>query len=128
MKKLIAVVTLFLAFAFGANAQDAKMATANSANSAKTDVKADAKADVAKMTEALNLTADQQTNFVNLFVMKHQTMNNPAVSMEEKKKTAHVMDAKIRATLTGEQMQKLDENPALLSELTGADKIKKESK
>lgn len=117
MKKLIAVVTLFFAFAFGANAQeDAKMAA----------VKA-AKADAVKMSETLKLTPDQQTNFVNLFVMKHQTMNDATVPEAKKKEMVRVMDAKIRATLTGEQMQKLDSDPALLSELTGADKIKKDT-
>jgi hypothetical protein len=113
MKKLIAVLTLFLAFAFNANAQENK----------KMDALNAAKLDAVKMSESLNLTAEQQDQFISLFVMKHQTMNDPAATAEKKKEVTKIMDAKIRATLTAEQIQKLDANPALLATLTGTDKL-----
>jgi len=114
MKKLVAVVTLFLAFAVGANAQEDK----------KMDAVNAAKADAVKMTEKLNLTPDQQSAFVNLFVMKHQMMNDASATDAKKKEITEVMNAKIRATLTPDQNQALDNNPELLASLTGASELK----
>ena len=113
MKKLVAVVTLFLAFAFSANAQEGKQDAVNAA-----------KADAVKMTEKLNLTPDQQSAFVNLFVMKHQMMNDATVNDAKKKEVTEVMNAKIRATLTPAQNQTLDNNPELLAQLTGTNVLK----
>jgi hypothetical protein len=120
MKKLIAVLTLFLAFAFNANAQEDK----------KMDAVNAAKLDAVKMSQSLNLTAEQQDQFVNLFVMKHQAMSDATATDAKKKEITQVMDAKIRATLTSEQMAKLDADPALLAQLTGTDKlpVKKDKK
>jgi len=114
MKKLIAVVTLFFAFAVGANAQEDK----------KMDAVNAAKADAVKMTEKLNLTPDQQSAFVNLFVMKHQMMNDTNATDAKKKEVTEVMNAKIRATLTPDQNQTLDNNPELLATLTGTNELK----
>ena len=114
MKKLIAVVTVFFAFAAGANAQEDK----------KMDAVNAAKADAVKMTEKLSLTADQQSSFVNLFVMKHQMMNDATATDAKKKEITEVMNAKIRATLTPAQNQTLDNNPELLATLTGTNELK----
>ncbi len=109
MKKLIAVFTFMLAFAAGANAQDKKMSAEESA-----------KLDAIEMAEKLNLPATQQQDFQRLFMMKHEVMSDPNMSVERKKEMARVVDLKIRASLNAEQLQKLDSNPALLAKLTGS--------
>lgn len=118
MKKVIAVVTLFFAFAFSANAQENK----------KLEPAQAAKLEAYKMSESLNLTSQQQEAFVNLFVMKHQMLNDATVSDAKKKEITEVMNAKIKATLTPEQNAKLDNNPALLAELTGTAELEKKAK
>lgn len=115
MKKLVAFVTLFFAFAFTANAQEDK----------KMDAVKAAKADAVKMTETLGLTDEQQSAFVNLFVMKHNLMNDATAPEAKKKEITEVMNAKIRATLSAEQNAKLDANPELLDQLTGTAELKK---
>ena len=109
MKKLIAVLTLFFAFAFSANAQDDK----------KMDAVNAAKLDAVKMSEALKLDGQQQEQFINLFVMKHQTLNDPSIPDAKKKEMSYVVEAKIRATLNADQTKALDSDPALLAQLTG---------
>lgn len=109
MKKLIAVFTFMLAFAAGANAQDKRMSAEESA-----------KLDAIKMAEVLNLPASQQMDFQRLFQMKYEVMNDPQMSVERKKEMARVVDMKIRASLTSEQIEKLDKNPELLAKLTGS--------
>lgn len=113
MKKLIAVLTLMLAFTISANAQDRKMSPEESA-----------KMDAYKMSEYLGLTSTQQEDFMRLFIMKHNSMQNPEMTDERKKEMSRIVDMKIRATLTTEQIQKLDSNPELSNMLTGAQPVK----
>ncbi len=109
MKKLIAACFFFFAFVAGAHAQDYKMAAEESA-----------KLDAIKMAEVLNLPATQQMDFQRLFQMKYEVMNDPQMSAERKKEMTRVVDLKIRASLTAEQIEKLDKNPDLLAKLTGS--------
>lgn len=118
MKKLLAAVALFFAFSISAQAQESKAATKMSAEEA-------AKYDAVKMTEALNISASQQADFARLFTMKHQVMMDESLSAERKAEMSRVVDAKIRASLTPEQLKKLDADPKLLSILTGPSADKK---
>jgi phosphate/sulfate permease len=111
MKKLLAAVALFFAFSIGASAQEAK-GTKMSAEEA-------AKWDALKMTEVLNISASQQNDFARLFTMKHQVMMDESMSAERKAEMTKIVDAKIRASLTPEQLKKLDSDPKLLAILTG---------
>jgi Skp family chaperone for outer membrane proteins len=111
MKKLIALLTLFLAFAFSANAQQDKKASSEEA----------AKIDTQKLAQVVTLQGTQEADFTRLFIMKHNKLNNVGVTPADKKEISNVMEAKIRATLDGNQMQKLDAKPEVLAALTGAD-------
>jgi|SRR5690606_13860425 len=108
MRKLLAVFTFMLAFAAGANAQDKKMSAEELA-----------KMDAIKMAKELNLSETRQMDFQRLFTMKHEILNDPNMSEERKKEMSRMTDLKIRATLTSEQMEKLEKNPQLLAQLTG---------
>ena len=108
MKKLIAVLTLLFAFTINANAQE-KLSNDDAA-----------KMDAVKLSEFLDLKGTQQDDFMRLFQMKHATMNDPAISEDRKKEMARVVEAKLRASLTTDQLQKLDSNPELLARFTGS--------
>ena len=108
MKKFIAVLTLILAFSVNANAQDQKVSNEIAA-----------KQDAVELAEFLQLKGTQQEDFMRLFQMKYSTLNDPAMSEERKKEMSRVVEAKLRASLTAEQLQKLDANPALVAKFTG---------
>ena len=115
MKKLIALFTFLFAFGFGAHAQEAQRQAAANA----------AKADAVKMTEKLHLQGTQQDDFIRLFVMKHMTMDDPNTPEAKKAEMAQVVDAKIRASLTPEQIKILDADPELQAQLSGKTSGKK---
>ncbi|HLA55291.1 MAG TPA: hypothetical protein VK623_04290 [Flavobacterium sp.] len=114
MKKLIAVLTLFLAFTIGANAQESKVGNSNA------EV---ARQDAIKLNAIVGLTDTQQDNFTSLFLMKYNTLSNPDLSNDRKKEMSRIVEMKIRASLTAEQLQKLDAKPTVLAELTGANTL-----
>lgn len=112
MKKLLAAVALCFAFSIGASAQEAK-------GTSQMSIEQSAKLDAVKMAETLGIEASQQNDFARLFVMKHQVMQDPNVSAERRAEMSRVVEAKIRASLTPEQLKKLDSDPKLLAILTG---------
>lgn len=108
MKKLIAALTLMLAFSINANAQDKK-------NTSAYDL---AKKQATELTEYLGLDKVQDENFARLFEQKITVLADANLSQERRDEFSRVVEAKIRGSLEPIQMQKLDENPALLKKLT----------
>jgi hypothetical protein len=108
MKKLIAALTLLLAFSINANAQDKKSVTSSEKG----------KKEAAELTEYLGLDQTMSENFFRLFEQKNSILEDKSISQERKTELARVIEAKIRATLDAKQMDKLDKNPALLKKLT----------
>ena len=106
MKKIFALLTMLLAFSISANAQDAK---AKSAEYAKRDAQLAA--------ETLGLKANQQEDFFRLFEQKHEILQNPDLSAERKSEMSRIVGLKIRASLTEEQLAKLEANPELMKKL-----------
>ncbi len=111
MKKIIAVLTLLFAFTVSANAQDRKM---NAEEAAKYEAHL--------MGEYLGLKGTQQDDFVRLFEMKHQTLNDASLSPERKAEMSRIVEMKIRASLTADQISKLESNPEMMARMTGATK------
>nr|WP_294776621.1 hypothetical protein [uncultured Flavobacterium sp.] len=107
MKKLIAALTLMLAFSINANAQDKKELTATEKG----------KKEAAELTQFLGLSATQNDDFYRLFEQKHRILEDTTLSAERKIEVSKVIEAKIRATLDGAQMEKLEKNPDLLKKL-----------
>lgn len=108
MKKLIAALTLLLAFTINANAQD---------KNASTPLERGTK-EAAELTEYLGLNETQNADFTRLFEQKHTVLDDKNLSSERKTELSRVIDMKIRATLDGNQMEKLEKNPDLLTKLT----------
>ncbi len=109
MKKLIAALTLMLAFSINANAQD-KTATQTSYDLGKRQA--------AELTQFLGLDQSQNENFARLFEQKINVLDNKNYTQERRDEFSRVVEAKIRATLDGKQMEKLEKNTALFQKLT----------
>lgn len=99
MKKLFFTLSLIFALSLSASAQDKKAS-----------VEALAKKEVAALTEMIGLTGEQQTDLYRLFEQKYRTLNDATLSNERKVEFARVADLKLQATLTGDQIQKLEAN------------------
>lgn len=122
MKKLIAVVTLMLAFSINANAQAKKTAVKDVKNVKEVtaeplDPQTASKKDAGQLGEFLGLNDTEIMNFQRLFEMKQTVLQDKNMSEERKAEMRRVVEAKIRATLDGNQMQKLESNTELFKKL-----------
>lgn len=106
MKKIIALLVLFFAFSVNATAQN-------------NDVTAErnAKADVKAMMEIITLDSNMQDAFFKLFAKKHRDMTAAGVTEMQKKEISAIVEAKIRATLDGEQTIALEKNKVVFTQL-----------
>ena len=109
MKKLIAVLTLFLAFTINANAQDKNTPTSSLEKGKK---------EAAELTEYLALDKSINEAFTRLFEQKNSILEDKNLSQERKTELSRVIEAKIRATLDAKQTERLEKNPELLKRLT----------
>ena len=122
MKKLIAAVTLMLAFSINANAQAKKTAVKDVKNvkeltAEPLDPQTASKKDAGQLGDFLGLNDTEIMNFQRLFEMKQTVLQDKNMSEERKTEMRRVVEAKIRATLDGNQMQKLESNTELFKKL-----------
>ncbi|WP_395044266.1 hypothetical protein [Flavobacterium sp.] len=113
MKKIIFVLTLMLAFSINANAQDKKM-----------NYQEVSKKESAELSELLGLNDTQTADFYRLFEMKNQTLQGQELSPERSIELSRIIDMKIKATLTEEQIKKLEANTELYERLIAKPKMK----
>ncbi len=106
MRKLIAVVTLMLAFSASAQAQDKK----SNHNDA-------AQKDVAALIEKVQVDQTLKQDMYTLMVMKHEMLAS-AKSPAEKQKVSEMVEHKILSGVSKEQQKALKDNPALLKQLS----------
>lgn len=120
MKKIIALFVLMLGVSFTASAQKAKPAKAatTKADPKEAAIEAAANDDTKALNAFVPLSDEQVVSFKGLFAYKHRNLAQ-GLSEEEKKKLAEIIDAKVNATLTPDQVTKLSQNPKLLNQLTG---------
>ncbi len=107
MKKLIAALTLLLAFSINANAQDKKSTRSHEL----------AQKDATELATFLKLDKTMSDNFLRLFELKYTTLEDKNLSVERKKALASAVEAKIRATLDATQTDKLEKNKELFNRL-----------
>jgi hypothetical protein len=110
MKKIFAVLTLLLAFSINASAQDKNGYDG-------LDAAAKGKKQAAELSEYLGLNAEMNRNFAMLFEQKFIALDDPNVTPERRAEVARVIDAKIKGTLDGALIDKLEKNPELLKKL-----------
>ncbi len=118
MKKIIAVLTLLFAFSVSANAQDKKAVSKTEIT--KTELTPDvlAKKEAEELAKFVGLKSEVIDDYTRLFERKYKLLSHPGLTEEGKSEIKSTIDAKLRASLTPEQMEKLDKNPALLKKLT----------
>ena len=107
MKKLIAALTLILAFSINANAQDKYSPSSYDLG----------KKQAAELTEYLGLEKIQNENFARLFEQKISVLDNKDLTQERKDEFSRVIEAKIRASLDSNLMDKLEKNKELFQKL-----------
>ena len=107
MKKLIAALTLILAFSINVNAQDKKIIPSHEKG----------KKEAAELTDFLSLDQKQNENFARLFEQKSAILEDVNLSKERKTELSRVIEAKIRASLDESQMEKLEKNTILFEML-----------
>lgn len=110
MKKIIAVLTLLFAFSINANAQDKSGYVG--LNSTEKGIK-----QASELSEYLGLDKTMNENFSKLFEQKFQVLESKEISEERKTELSRVIEAKIRGTLDGNQMEKLEKNQNLFNKL-----------
>jgi hypothetical protein len=113
MKKIAFIITLLFAFTYNVSAQEAKKAE-------KKDFTEVAQNEAYELAEYLELSQDQAEDFTRLFVMKYETLDQK-LSEERNTELMRIVDSKIRASLTSEQIKKYDENAELKAKLLNAE-------
>lgn len=117
MKKIVALFVFMLGFGFTATAQQTAAKPAKTVT-AQSSFASDAKKDVAALDKVVALSAQQKQSFQGLFEYKHRELAQVAGSEERKAIVAQTIEAKVRATLTQDQMAKLDAQPEVLKKVT----------
>lgn len=107
MKKVIALVTLLLAFTINVNAQEKKMSAQESA-----------KNDIMALAAKVKISESLQKDLTTLMIMKHETMSDATLSKEKKENARQAYEHKLMSGLTPEQRNQLAKYPDLLKQLT----------
>ncbi len=107
MKKVIALVTLLLAFTINVNAQEKKMSAQESA-----------KNDITALASKVKLSETLQQDLITLMTMKHETMSDATLSKEKKENARQAYEHKLMSGLSPEQRNQLAKYPDLLKQLT----------
>ena len=107
MKKIIAALTLMFVFSINANAQDKETSSAYGLG----------KKQAAELTEFLGLDKVQDENFARLFEQKISVLDNKDLTQERKDEFSRVIEAKIRASLDQNEIEKLEKNKELFQKL-----------
>lgn len=108
MKKYIAAFAFFLTAAIAMNAQTQEATFQELA-----------KKDMAELAQIVSLQDNQKEDFFHLFEMKHEVTSNKNMSQERKTAMTRVIEAKIRGTLSAQQMAVLEAKPDVLNRLIG---------
>lgn len=107
MKKIIASLIVLVAFSINANAQDKNAKSSYDLG----------KKQAAELTDFLGLDQVQNENFIRLFEQKITILEDKNMSVERKVEFSRVIEAKIRATLDQNQMDRLEKNTELFEKL-----------
>ena|SRR6476620_2303997 len=116
MKKLIAVVTLALAFTLSANAQNKKAAAAPEKE--KISNQEAAKKDVMALLEKVSIDESLKNDMYTLMLMKYDELSTPKLTAAQKDEISTRYERKILGGLNDEQRKQVMSDPALLHRLT----------
>lgn len=115
MKRIIAIFTLFLAFSFNANAQEAK--TFSTPNTNEKSVKEIIIEDINLMSKSVKIEESLKMDLVNLLQMRKDDVNN-SKTQEEKQAVFERYTLKLLSAFNEEQIEVLKRNKELFNRLT----------
>jgi hypothetical protein len=119
MKKLIAVVTLALAFSISANAQDKKTNTSMApAEKEKVNNGEKAKKDVMALIEKVSIDESLKNDMYTLMLMKYDELSNPKLTAAQRDEISTRYERKVLGGLNDEQRKQLMSDPALLNRIS----------
>ncbi|WP_394759968.1 hypothetical protein [Flavobacterium sp.] len=105
MKKIIAIFVLFFAFSLSANAQ-----TEKKIEKKQESPEAAAKQNLHELSKTIDISAnpDLFTNLNQLFITKHKMLSKENITENEKQEVYKIIDAKLRATLSDDQIKEIE--------------------
>lgn len=106
MKKIVLLLALFFAFTINMSAQEKEETP-----------QVQAKNNTVKITQMLKLDDTYRDSLYQLLEMKYTTMADKTLPAERKKEFSKIMEAKLRATFTNEQMAKLEAEKDFFNQL-----------
>ena len=109
MKKIFAILALFLAFSISANAQE---------NKPSSDVTVSANNDFEALNSFLTVDPALKPKLVQIFKTKHEALSKPNIDANEKKNQTGIAARSLSQVLSQDQMQKLYANNELFDRLT----------
>lgn len=116
MKRIIAILTLSLAFSLSSNAQQAKKNT--DANQTTTiSSKETVLQNISDLTKTVKLDDQLAKDLTSLLFMREEAVNN-ARTIEEKKSLFDRFSQKLMGGLSPDQLKKLQDNKELYTRLT----------
>lgn len=115
MKRIIAIFSLFLAFSFGANAQEAKMLSVSNTN--EKSIKELIIEDINLMSKSVKIEESLKMDLVNLLQMRKDDVNN-SKTQEEKQVVFERYTLKLLGAFNEEQIETLKKDKELFNRLT----------
>lgn len=115
MKRIIAIFTLFLAFSFNANAQEAKTLSVPKTN--EKSVKDIFIEDIDLMSKSVKIEEGLKIDLVNLLEMRKDDVNN-SKTLEEKQAVFERYTLKLLSAFSEEQIEALKKDKELFNRLT----------
>ncbi len=115
MKRIIAIFSLFLAFSFGANAQEAKMLSVSNTN--EKSIKELIIEDINLMSKSVKIEESLKMDLVNLLQMRKDDVNN-SKTQEEKQVVFERYTLKLLGAFNEEQIETLKKDKELYNRLT----------
>lgn len=115
MKKLIALLTLFLAFSVTVVAQNKKSTTKQTVKISSQEA---AQKDINALTAKVKISDNLQKDLLTLMTMKHDAISDATLTNEQKEAALKGYEHKLMSGLTEEQRKELFKYPDLVKQLT----------
>lgn len=109
MKKIVSIFVFLLAFTFNANAQEKSFK--------RVDEQVEANKNLTALKEVIQLDATKSADMFRLFEYKYRNLNEN-LSEERKASLTKIMEMKLRASFTPNEMQLIENKKGLLFSLT----------
>lgn len=124
MKKIIIACVFVLAFSVCATAQTKKTVDAfNKKEVVLMTPEQAAKKDGVAISEFLGLDGTKTEDFIRLFIMKHQVMQDKSGTVDSRREMSRIVGLKIEASIDSKQLERLKSNVALYNQVISADAI-----